>query len=122
MQPVGPRDVGASVISTHDSDLLRHRQSFSFYYDRAVFNEVLAMDALYFVRRSLNLAVNTKTTGFPAELVVLMNKMTDVLELQFMDLAQAVYLNPTYDLLNDEQRERIKAECFSIEFDADDPT
>ena len=108
------------VISTHDPDLLRHRCLFSFYYDRADFNEVLAMDALYFVRRSLSLAVNTRVGNFPPELAELLNKMTDVLELQFMDLARAVYLNPAYEALTDAQREAVKAECLSIRFDEAD--
>lgn len=81
---------------------------------------MLAMDALYFVSRSLTLAVNTQVTHCPSQLADVLNRLTDVLELQFMDLVRVVYLNPTYGELTDAEREAVTAGCLSIQFEEAD--
>jgi hypothetical protein len=104
------------MIPADDPDLAAHRAKFSFYYERALPLETTAMNALCFIHILLTLAIQGRREYLSAEVVAALNKLTDILEGEFMELTGIIRAGPAYRLLAESQREEMEAGCLSIEF------
>ena len=99
-----------------DFELVSHRETYAFYYEQARSLEAGAMDALCYLNTCLTLAVHGGRNYLSAEVLAALEKTTNVLESQFMEMAGIIRAGPTFGSLSETQRAAMEAGCLRIEF------
>ena len=97
-------------------ELVSHRETYAFYYERAQSLEAGAMDALCYLNTCLTLAVHGQRNFLPPEVLAALEKTTNVLESQFMEVVGIIRSGPTFRLLSVNQRAAMEAACLTVQF------
>jgi hypothetical protein len=99
-----------------DFELISHRAKYAFYYERATALEVGAMEALCFLNICVTLAVHGRRNQLPPEVLAALEKTTNVLESQLMEVVGIIRAGPTLALLTESQWAAMEAGCLTIQF------
>ena len=97
-------------------ELVSHRAKYAFYYERATPLEAGAMEALCFLNICVTLAVHGRRNALPPQVLAALEKTTNVVEAQFMEVAGIIRAGPTIALLAPNQRSAMEAGCLTIQF------
>lgn len=104
------------MIPHSDPDISAHRAAYSFYYERADESETTAMNALCFLNISLTLAVHGNRNHLPTEVLEVLNKTTNVVELQFMEVANFIRSGNAFQSLTSNEQSAMETGCLRIHF------
>jgi hypothetical protein len=99
-----------------DADLETHRSRYSFYYERASPLELGAMDALCSLHICVTLAVHGNRNLLHPEVLAALEKTTDVVEAQFMEVCGVIRTGPAFAALTDGQRAAMESGCLTVPF------
>lgn len=74
------------------------------------------MDAAFHLKICLTIAVNGPRKDLPAKVLTGLERTTNILEAQFMEMVGVIRAGPALGLLTENQRAAIEKGCFSIQF------